>query len=157
MREGEVDLLSALTATGGQPASSISFRASFTLSTCNDVAMTRVPGQTGPGFQHTYLLIVAHWVVVELVKGHIISLQQSHHHYQIHPIVKLKPTTTTMKSTEVLNPQRGLTFQRVPRIHADYTHAYNYTHGLRTCNGKVYRKLDVRQNGGLNRGKQITL
>ena len=62
-----------------------------------------------------------------------------------------------MKSTEVLNPRRVLRADIRTRIHADYMHAYNYTHRLRTCNGKVYGKLDVRQNGGLNHGKQITL
>ena len=54
--------------------------------------------------------------------------------------------------TEVLNPSARRYIIRT-RIRADYTHAYNYTHGLRTCNGKVYGKLDVRQNGGLNHSK----
>ena len=45
---------------------------------------------------------------------------------------------------EVLNPLR-------------VSHAYNYTHGLRTCNGKVYGKLDVQQNGRLNHGNALTM
>ena len=61
-----------------------------------------------------------------------------------------------MTSTEVLNPRRA-DIRMCVHVRADYTHAYNYTHGLRTCNGKVYGKLDVRQNGELNHGKQITL
>ena len=76
--------------------------------------------------------------------------------YALYSIYILSMYIIMLKSTEVLTPRCVSRTDIYTCIRADYMHAYNYTHGLRMCNGKVYGKLDVRQNGGFNHGKQIT-